>query len=154
MTRYTNRSMGTLATNATRKTSKNKRREERKRARGKKGTVYEEEYLVNSIARLVERLNDVAGDAARLVEGLMRRAMRERAVAVQTATDEVFEACRECMDEVFAPIAPNDGEEDRPIANGDPLARPWGGQGVLWDALRSSKSEPPVLKSFERLSLL
>ena len=48
MTRYTNQT-GTVNTTTTRKTSKNKRREERKRARGKKGTVYEEEYLTNSI---------------------------------------------------------------------------------------------------------
>ena len=41
-TRYTNRT-GTVDTNATRKTSKNRRREERKRARGKKGSVYEDE---------------------------------------------------------------------------------------------------------------
>ena len=54
MTRYTNRSTGTLATNASRQTSKNRRREERKRARGKKGTVYEEEYLTNSLERLIE----------------------------------------------------------------------------------------------------
>ncbi len=37
---------GTVASNVSRKTSKTKRREERKRARGKKGSVYEEEYLV------------------------------------------------------------------------------------------------------------
>ena len=35
---------GTVATNVSRKTSKTKRKEERKRARGKKGSVYEEEY--------------------------------------------------------------------------------------------------------------
>ena len=47
-TRYTARSSGdeTLGTDVTRRSSKNRRREERKRARGKKGSVYEEEYLV------------------------------------------------------------------------------------------------------------
>jgi elongator complex protein 1 len=75
MTRYTNRT-GTINTTTTRKTSKNRRREERKRARGKKGSVYEEEYLVNSIERLVERVNRVNEEVQRLVEGLIRRRMR------------------------------------------------------------------------------
>ncbi|KAK3050381.1 putative elongator complex protein 1 [Extremus antarcticus] len=155
MTRYTNRSTGTLATNATRKTSKNRRREERKRARGKKGTVYEEEYLVNSISRLVQRLNDVGEDVTRLIEGLMRRGMRERAIAVQTVLDEVTTSARECMDEVFSTAKEPLGQDGEVIGDGDDiLPRPWGGQGVLWDALTSQKQEAPVLKALERLSLL
>lgn len=149
MTRYTNRSVGTLATNATRKTSKNRRREERKRARGKKGTVYEEEYLVNSIARLIERLNSIGEDAGKLVEGLMRRAMRERAVAVQAAMDEVAEACKSCMPEVFGATKlaqPAQAEEQA-------ASRPWGGEGVLWEAM-TARTEAPVLKQFEKLGLI
>lgn len=154
MTRYTNNSMGTLATNATRKTSKNRRREERKRARGKKGTVYEEEYLVNSIARLIERLNEVCSDSAKLVEGLMRRAMRERAMAVQSATEEVVAACRQCMEEVFSPTdQANAIQSHLSTAEVEPT-RPLGGQGVLWDALKSSNNQTPVLKPYRRLDLL
>ncbi|EME44621.1 hypothetical protein DOTSEDRAFT_53662 [Dothistroma septosporum NZE10] len=155
MTRYTNRSMGTLATDVTRKTSKNRRREERKRARGKKGTVYEEEYLVNSIARLIERLNATGDDISRLVEGLMRRTMRERALTVDNAFQDVIEACRGCMDEVFLTAAAKQAESQQQ-ENGEEMHRPWGGQGVLFDALTSSqqKKEAPLLKAFERLSLL
>jgi elongator complex protein 1 len=153
MTRYTNRSMGTLATNATRKTSKNRRREERKRARGKKGTVYEEEYLVNSIARLIDRLNDVGDDVGRLVEGLMRRAMRERAIAVQAAMDELVDLIKDSTDEVFGS---RDGSDKTPRDAPSPsdIPRPWGGQGVLWEALTSGRREAPVLKAFERLALI
>ena len=100
LTRYTNRT-GTVGTNATRRTSKNRRREERKRARGKKGSVYEEEYLVNSVGRLIERINTVNEEVERLVVGLMRRGMRERAAAVENATVEVVEMCRGCLGEVF-----------------------------------------------------
>lgn len=151
MTRYTNRSTGTLATNATRKTSKNRRREERKRAKGKKGTVYEEEYLVNSIARLVERLNVVGDDVSALVQGLMRRAMRERAVAVEAAMVEVVQYSRGCLAEVFA--AQTDAAA---VAGGDAAEKPVGGEGVLWEAITGAgrRSEPPVLKEFQRLSLL
>ena len=149
MTRYTNRSTGTLATNATRKTSKNRRREERKRARGKKGTVYEEEYLVNSIARLIDRLNDIGDDVGKLVDGLMRRAMRERAVAVQAAMDELVATVKDCVGEVWA-----SHEED--VQDPEPYSgsRPWGGQGVLWDALTAARREAPTLRSFERLTLI
>lgn len=146
MTRYTNNSMGTLATNATRKTSKNRRREERKRARGKKGTVYEEEYLVNSVERLVERYNSVVQDVENLVEGLMRRAMRERAVAVESAMKEVREACEGCLEEVFG--AEKKGDEDGP--------RIVGGEGVMIEAFQASqqKKVKPVVKGFERCGLL
>ncbi|KAF2480024.1 IKI3 family-domain-containing protein [Neohortaea acidophila] len=154
MTRYTNQTDGTLATNATRKTSKNRRREERKRARGKKGTVYEEEYLENSIARLIERLNDTNGDIIELIRCLMRRGMRERASAVQVAMADVMEICRTCMDEVFAPnamVGNVDGDQQQTETNG--VSRPWGGEGVLWEAMRTQRKEAPVLKSFDTLTL-
>ncbi|KAF2210146.1 hypothetical protein CERZMDRAFT_46102 [Cercospora zeae-maydis SCOH1-5] len=162
MTRYTgNKSnlLGSVATDATRKTSKNRRKEERKRARGKKGTVYEEEYLVNSIERLIERLNETGSDVSRLVEGLMRRGMRERAVAVESAFADVEAACRGCLDEVFLV---DDGAQQRiPNAQeqeqsglGPEMHRPWGGEGVLFEALTAKRKEKPVIKVFERLGLL
>ncbi|SMR61040.1 unnamed protein product [Zymoseptoria tritici ST99CH_1E4] len=153
MTRYTNNSMGTLATNATRKTSKNRRREERKRARGKKGTVYEEEYLVNSIRRLMERWNESVEDVERLVEGLMRRGMRERAGAVEGVMKDVGEVCRGCMEEVFGTAG--SGVVTRQDGEGM-LAKPAGGEGVLFEALTAAggKQEAPLLKAFAGLSLL
>jgi elongator complex protein 1 len=155
MTRYTNNSMGTLATNATRKTSKNRRREERKRARGKKGTVYEEEYLVNSIRRLMERWNESAEDVERLVEGLMRRGMRERAGAVEGVMKDVGEVCKGCMEEVFGGSEKSAGGLARLDGEGG-LEKPAGGEGVLFEALSGAglKKEAPVLKAFAGLSLL
>ena len=148
-TRYTNRT-GTVGTNATRKTSKNRRKEERKKARGKQGSVYEEEYLVNSIGRLIERINLVNEEVERLVVGLMRRGMRERARAVENAMVEVVEICRDCVGEVFA-----EGEEkigtERNEGNDE---RPKEGEGALWDALEEKRREVPVMKGFKRLSLL
>ncbi|KAK0514757.1 hypothetical protein JMJ35_003374 [Cladonia borealis] len=143
-TRYTNRT-GTVGTSATRKTSKNRRKEERKKARGKQGSVYEEEYLVNSVGRLIERINLVNEEVERLVVGLMRRGMRERARAVENAMVEVVELCKDCVGEVFA-----DAE-----GKGGPEGRPKGGEGVLWDTLEEEKKrEVPMVKGFKRLSLL
>ena len=149
-TRYTNRT-GTVGTNATRKTSKNRRKEERKKARGKQGSVYEEEYLVNSVGRLIERINFVNEEVERLVVGLMRRGMRERARAVENAMVEVVEICRDCVGEVFASGEEKggggrkEGDEERPKDE----------EGALWDMLEGGKRrEVPVVKEFKRLPLL
>ncbi|KAF2677310.1 elongator complex protein 1 [Lentithecium fluviatile CBS 122367] len=158
MTRYTNRT-GTINTQTTRKTSKNKRREERKRARGKKGTVYEEEYLVNSLERLIERINSMQGEIQRLVEGLFKRGMRERADAVDKAVADVTERCREAVKEVYASQPPSN--EMQAVANvvdevnGETL-RPSGADATLWDSLTEvgRKREAPIVKNFERLDLL
>jgi elongator complex protein 1 len=155
MTRYTNQT-GTVNTQATRKTSKNKRREERKRARGKKGTVYEEEYLTNSIERLIERINSMQDEIQRLIEGLVKRGMRERADAVSTAVDDVIERCRHAVREMYSSnmtvpcTESNDGPTDAD------MTRPTGGDATLWDSLQEvgRKREPPVVKAFTRLSLL
>lgn len=160
-TRYTNRT-GTVGTNATRKTSKNRRREERKRARGKKGSVYEEEYLVNSVARLVQRVNAVGDDVRRLVIALSRRGMRERARAVESAMADVVHLCRSSVAEVFpAPTQPAEAGPPAEVGSGVGaerlLLRPKGADRVLWDSLEAGleqKAERPLVKGFERLSML
>lgn len=160
-TRYTNRT-GTIGTSATRKTSKNRRREERKRARGKKGSVYEEEYLVNSVGRLVQRVNTVSDDVRRLVIGLTRRGMRERARAVESAIEDLVHLCRSSVADIFPPttgtVEEGEGARTRPAEEGtEKLLRPMGADGVLWDCLEAGfekRAEKPLVKGFERLSLL
>lgn len=149
MTRYTGRTMGTLNTQTTRRTSKNRRREERKRARGKKGSVYEEEYLVNSIGRLIERVNSVNDDVGQLAASLMRRRMREQARAIEEAMVEVVGLCNAVVGEVYAVKAK---EEEQ--ANG--VEKPTGGDAVLWDAVETvlTQKVAPIIKGFERLCLL
>lgn len=158
MTRYTKQT-GTVNTSATRKTSKNKRREERKRAKGKKGTIYEEEYLTNSIERLIERINSMQDEIQRLVEGLVRRGMRERADAVSRAHQDVVEKCRDAVREMY----PVDVEAAKTAEGGedgvqgiDGVLRPTGADATLWESLQEveRKRVAPVVKGFERLSLL
>ena len=100
-TRYTGKTSGTAKTGASRRTAKNKRREERKRARGKKGTIYEEEYLVQSVGRLIDRLNQTKPDAVKLIEGLCRRNMREQAYQIQFKFVELIELLKENVKEIF-----------------------------------------------------
>ncbi|KAL9097236.1 MAG: hypothetical protein Q9165_000663 [Trypethelium subeluteriae] len=155
LTRYTGKTKGTLGTAVSRRSSKNRRREERKRAAGKKGSIYEEEYLVNSVRRLIERVNGVGEEVERLVEGLVRRGMRERARAVEEAMVEVTEACKGCIGEVFEVVDENKSAAE---AEKGEIAeyRPSGGEGVLWESMEQAwkRQEPPVVKAFQRLSLL
>jgi len=146
MTRYTGHTNGTLNTQTTRRTSKNRRREERKRARGKKGSVYEEEYLINSIGRLIERVNTTADEVSRLVEGLVRRGMRERAVAVENAMSEVVKMCEIIVPEVWEVKAKTAKEEDKESRGAD---------AVFQDMMEGGgKKDAPIVKKFERLSLI
>jgi elongator complex protein 1 len=159
MTRYTKQT-GTVNTTATRKTSKNKRREERKRAKGKKGTIYEEEYLNNSIERLIERINSMQDEIQRLVEGLVRRGMRERADAVSRAHQDVVEKCRDAVREMY-PVDPEaakkvEGGMEDGVQGIDGVVKPTGGDATLWESLQEveRKRIAPVVKGFERLSFL
>ncbi|KAL8930229.1 MAG: hypothetical protein Q9208_000846 [Pyrenodesmia sp. 3 TL-2023] len=137
-TRYTGRTgtmAGTAETGTSRRSSKGRRREERKRARGKKGSVYEEEYLVNSVRRLVERINSVGEEVGRLVEWLVRRRMVERGRAVEGGMKEVVALCAKGVHEVWG-----DGkkvEEVGGAAEGE-----------------EKKEGPPTVKEFKGLGFL
>ncbi len=166
-TRYTGKagagSVGTLGTGVSRATSKNRKREEKKRARGRKGTVYEEEYLVNSVRRLVERVGVAQGEVERLVFGLVRRGMGERARAVEGLMGGVVEGCREAVREVWGGTTSAGSFGDGAVGEGVGEReeegfnyRPGGGEGVLYDSLEAMRARqvPPVIGGFERLSLL
>ncbi|RYP40197.1 hypothetical protein DL767_001912 [Monosporascus sp. MG133] len=166
-TRYTGKgagSVGTAGTGVSRATSKNRRREEKKRARGRKGTVYEEEYLVNSVRRLVERVEAAKSEIARLTFGLARRAMLERARGVEALAAEVVDACRAAVAEVF-PGDGKDGDKERTTGEGEggggegDAGEDWvpkGGDAVLFETLEAKwrTEESPLVTGFERLSLL
>jgi len=146
---------GTVASNLSRKTSKTKRREERKRARGKKGSVYEEEYLVGSVARLIQRVNGVHDEVKRLINGLLRRGMREQAAKVDEIMQEISRLCSDARKEVW-----KSDEETMPPADaqqnpnsGDLTGegeRPSGADGVLWDTRMEmlAKKDAPEVKAW------
>ncbi|KAH1989616.1 hypothetical protein KXV33_008924 [Aspergillus fumigatus] len=159
-TRYTGK------TASSRHTSKTRRREERKRARGKKGTVYEEEYLVNSVRRLIERVNSTVPEVETLVDALLRRGMRERAVAIEKAMQEVLKMCAQSREEVFGALEQNESEKnaaeglDKEDVDGAEELRPRGGQRVFAESVRSvlgtsipGREVPPV-KEMKKSALL
>ncbi|KAI5778207.1 IKI3 family-domain-containing protein [Geopyxis carbonaria] len=110
-TRYTGHTLATAMTGVSRKSSKNRRKEERKRARGKKGSVYEEEYLHNSLRRLVERIEQSRADTQHLVECMFRRQMRENASAIQTQMQDLISQFDNCMGELPSNTIGPDGED-------------------------------------------
>ncbi|CDO94325.1 unnamed protein product [Kluyveromyces dobzhanskii CBS 2104] len=101
-TRYTGKTSGTAKTGASRKTAKNKRRQERKRARGKKGTIYEEEYLIQSIGRLIDRLYQTQPEAIKLIEGLLRRNKREQAYQIQKSFTDLIVLLKDNVIEIYS----------------------------------------------------
>ena len=142
-------SLFTRYSNASRVTSKTRRREERKRARGKKGSVYEEEYLVNSVQRLVEKVNDVQFEAGSIVEGLLTRGldMRQLAEALDESVEEVVGMCQKARSEVW-------GVSDSKIADGNE-ERPSGADGVFWESQQgTAERTPPSVRLWDAIGLL
>lgn len=127
---------GTVASNMSRKTSKTKRREERKRARGKKGSVYEEEYLIASVGRLIERVNGVHEEVRRLVLGLRRRGLREQARKVEEVMSGIQGACEDARKRTWVETAKEgvDGGLPRSTYDIDGQGRPSGADGVFYDS--------------------
>lgn len=113
-TRYTGKTSGTAKTGVSRKTLKNKRREERKKAKGKKGTVYEEEYLIQSVGRLIERLAATISDLRSLIEILIRRDRIEQAILIQKNLWEVLDFIKQNVEEIYTI-----SEKDRQRVNED-----------------------------------
>lgn len=157
-TRYTGRqSAGTAATGVSRVTSKNRRREERKRARGKKGTIYEEEYLVASVGRLLERVESVRDDIKNLIIGLTRRRMRERAHAVEDLLAEVVEMCKTAVKDVYEAVgSPGVDASQQPVDPTQEAYRPVGGEAVLAESIAAGqvRKVAPIVRGVEKLSLL
>lgn len=152
-TRYTGK------TGMSRQTSRTRRREERKRARGKKGTVYEEEYLVNSVRRLIERVNSTVAEAESLVDALLRRGMRERAAAVEKALEDVLKMCADWRDDVFeVPQVEAKNPEDEDGHLEDPPLPLTGGSAVLAESLGvvggGGPKVVPVVKELTKSALL
>ncbi|BFZ54565.1 Putative elongator complex protein 1 [Savitreella phatthalungensis] len=84
------------------------RKQERKRAKGKQGTVWEEEYLVNSIGRLGLRLGHAHVEIRCVIEGLLRMDGgngRRQAADLQRLVTGTTERSLEAIDEAFTKSA-------------------------------------------------
>jgi len=105
-TRYTGTTarMSQASSARSSRSSKSKRREERKKARGKKGTIYEEEYLVGSLKRLYERASALQSEIGGMIKALMVYGHMEDAKSIQQQFSNVMEQLGDKMDEIFVPL--------------------------------------------------
>ncbi|KAG9294044.1 hypothetical protein G9A89_000666, partial [Geosiphon pyriformis] len=81
------------------KTAKSRRREERKRARGKKGSVFEEEYLLNSLKRLKERFNGMKENISKVLQYLAMSKNLEKARHLQSSYGELEKEIQKELDD-------------------------------------------------------
>lgn len=63
--------------------------------------MYEEEYLISSVGRLVERLHDQQPDGVRLIDGLLRRGMRSHAYQIQASYVDIMDTLESCIKDVY-----------------------------------------------------
>ncbi|KAJ3332544.1 hypothetical protein HDU76_013855, partial [Blyttiomyces sp. JEL0837] len=87
------------------KTAKNRRKTDRKRAAGREGTMYEEEFLVNSIYKAVIKSNDMRAEVKSLVTALHTHGYSARAKEVQEAFGAMIPVLRNGIVGVFEPYA-------------------------------------------------
>ncbi|QSL64880.1 hypothetical protein MERGE_002184 [Pneumocystis wakefieldiae] len=98
-TRYTSYTTNTNSFN--KKNGKNSRKEERRKVRKHKGSIWEEEYLLNSIIRLIDRLEDARNDSEETIKGLLLERMNEKANTLQKQMIYLIEDVQECIKEMF-----------------------------------------------------
>ncbi|KAG0700203.1 pol II transcription elongation factor [Suillus ampliporus] len=97
----------TVAPSATSKTSKRssktKRKMERKLGSGRKGTVDEEEYLLKSVTKLVERCATTQGEIRKILPHLLQfsQVHREEGVALQVEFNQLQSELREAIEDIW-----------------------------------------------------
>ncbi|KAI8609607.1 IKI3 family-domain-containing protein [Chytriomyces sp. MP71] len=84
-------------------TAKSRRRQDRKRAAGKEGTFYEEEFLVNSLYKAVEKSNALRGSIYRLVTALMTHGFIKEARTLQSTYTSMLPVLEKGCVGVFEP---------------------------------------------------
>ncbi|ORZ30931.1 IKI3 family-domain-containing protein [Catenaria anguillulae PL171] len=111
MSTFTGLTLATASTARTstssRKSSKTRRKNERKRHAGKKGSIYEEEYLVDSSHKCMARIAEFVGEVRALLSGLVAAGYLAEARRVQTAYVEAIDAAIRDMKVVTDPPEPH-----------------------------------------------
>ncbi|CAA7260510.1 unnamed protein product [Cyclocybe aegerita] len=93
----------TTASRSSRRTSRSKRKMERKVGSGRKGTVDEEEYLLRSVSKLVDRFITTQGEARNLLPHLFQftEKHREEGLALQREVGEFEIELKAAVEEIW-----------------------------------------------------
>ncbi|KAF9189964.1 hypothetical protein BGZ51_008686 [Haplosporangium sp. Z 767] len=84
-------------------TARLKKRNERKRQRGKKGSVFEEEYLINSLRKLILRVDATKPDVHALLKVLATSLSLERAKVLQQEFGKLLQDIDDHQHVIFIP---------------------------------------------------
>ncbi|KAF9995387.1 hypothetical protein BGZ80_001407 [Entomortierella chlamydospora] len=84
-------------------TARLKKRNDRKRARGKKGSAYEEEYLISSLRKLIIRVDTTKSDVHALLKCLATSMSLERARVLQQEFGKLLQDIDGHMHIIFVP---------------------------------------------------
>ncbi|CAO3564635.1 unnamed protein product [Mortierella alpina] len=84
-------------------TARLKKRNEKKRARGKKGSAFEEEYLINSLRKLIVRVDTTKADVHALLKVLAASMSLERAKVLQQEFGKLLREIDEQVHVIFVP---------------------------------------------------
>ncbi|KAG0325923.1 hypothetical protein BGZ99_010376 [Dissophora globulifera] len=84
-------------------TARLKKRHDRKRARGKKGSAYEEEYLINSIRTLILRVDGTKSEVHALLQCLAASMSLERARVLQQEFSKLLQDISGHLHIIFVP---------------------------------------------------
>ncbi|KAG0365886.1 hypothetical protein BGZ54_006088 [Gamsiella multidivaricata] len=85
------------------RSSQLKKRQDKKRARGKKGSAYEEEYLINSLRKLMLRVDSTKPDVHALLQCLAASMSLERAKVLQQEFGKLLQDIDQHMHIIFVP---------------------------------------------------
>ncbi|CAG8480292.1 12289_t:CDS:10 [Ambispora gerdemannii] len=104
------------------KSAKSRRRDERKRARGKRGSVYEKEYLFDSLRRLKERFYNMQGSISNILHFLATSKYVEKARHLQSLYSELEEQIQTRTEniEMLSPSTIVDSKAKTPVADNLP----------------------------------
>jgi elongator complex protein 1 len=106
----------TIAPSALSKRSKQTNKSKKKQARkqGRKGTVDEEEYILQSFVKLVARLEVFRGDAARLLRHLVlfSKDHREAGKVLQNTLQSFEQGLRDTIELAWPPLSAEDREKE------------------------------------------
>ncbi|PVU97076.1 hypothetical protein BB561_000781 [Smittium simulii] len=97
-----NRSIKSSKTSNSKMSSKNRKREAKKKLRGRKGTIYEESYLVESINRSVSQIRNLADcDVPNMIFALLNFDGLILAKELSDLFAKLIETLNSCLDNVF-----------------------------------------------------
>ncbi|OZJ05806.1 hypothetical protein BZG36_00877 [Bifiguratus adelaidae] len=103
-TRYTQTTtQQSIYSTTSNKTAKMRKKEEKKKARGKKGSIYEEEYIIDSLRRVTGRVLSLQEEVKDYLQTLVTFGQLDRAKSVKTAFQDLMTMVEMRQADIFEP---------------------------------------------------